>query len=133
MISTRAILMPLAAIAALATCGGGNDNNPTPGSLVVQVTSTTSEDGAILLTLAGSNITNVRASRGTIQTAVIDNTHVKVLLLGSLGSGDLIEFDVPDPDKAGNYSATIVQVAGRSNSYALLQPAAFTLQVAAAP
>jgi hypothetical protein len=133
MISTRAILIPLAAIVALATCGGGNDENPTPGSLVVQVTSTTSADGAILLMIQGSKITNVHASRGTIQTAVIDNTHVKVLLLGSLGSGNLIEFDVPNPGKVANYTATIEQVAARSNSYALLQPADFPLQVVRAP
>jgi hypothetical protein len=132
MISTRAILLPLVAVAALATCGG-DDENPTPGSLIVQVTSATSEDGAILFTIEGSKITNVRASRGSIQTVTVDNTHQKVLLLGSLDAGDLIEFDVPNPGKVANYTATVEQVAGRSNSYALLVPADFPLQVVKAP
>ena len=133
MISTRALLLPLAAIAALATCGGGNDENPTPGSLIVQVTSTTSEDGAILLTIQGSKVTNVRPLRGSIWINLVDNTHQKILLRGSLDAGNLIEFDVPNPDKVANYTATVEQVAGRSNSYALLLPANFPLQVVKAP
>ena len=87
----------------------------------------------MLFTIEGSKITNVRASRGSIQTVTVDNTHQKVLLLGSLDAGDLIEFDVPNPGKVANYTATVEQVAGRSNSYALLVPADFPLQVVKAP
>jgi hypothetical protein len=138
MISTRAFLTPLAAIVALVTCsggdGGGTQANPTPGTLLVGLTSATSEDGAILVTLQGGKMGGLQAARGAIRwSASGDSTQIKVVLIGSLATGDLLRFDVPDIAKVGNYSATTTQVAGRSNSYALLQTADFDLSVAAAP
>ena len=111
----------LAAALAMLACSKGTPTGPQPGTLSVQLqTPNSGADGAMLFTLSGpTTVTNVRASTGdTLWTTDFSATTTKVVLTGSIGSGVILRFDVPDVNQYGQYLASISQVA-KSSDYSM--------------
>ena len=108
----------LAAALAMLACSKDTPTGPQPGTLSVQLQNPNSGfDGAILFTLSGpTTVTNVQASNGdTLWTGDFSNTTTKVVLTGSIGSGVILRFDVPDINQYGQYLASNSQVASSSD------------------
>ena len=118
----------VAALAVVTGCGG--ESGPTPGELTVRLTTPNADDGAMVLVLSGPGpITNVAAaSAGTLVHARDAGGAVRVAVFGSIASGDLIHFSVPDVEQASSYQTTIQEVADRGN---VLRPGAtaYTLSI----
>jgi hypothetical protein len=118
----------VAALAVVTACAG--ESGPTPGELTVRLTTPNADDGAMVLVLSGPGpITNVAAaSAGTIVHARDASGSMRVAAFGSIASGDLIRFSVPDVEQASSYQATIHEVADRGN---VLRPAvtSYTLAI----
>lgn len=98
-------------------CSGTTEpSGPQPGQLTVNV-SAAGSGAAFLLTLTGSGITNpVAANSGhSLYTFASGNT-LKAIVVGSLSSGALMKFSVPDVNQSGSYSVTLDEVAGSDNA-----------------
>lgn len=111
---TAALL--IAAFLAGGCSGTTEPSGPQPGQLTVNV-STAGSGAAFLLTLTGSGITNpVAANSGhSLYTFASGNT-LKAIVVGSLSSGALMKFSVPDVNQSGSYSVTLDEVAGSDNA-----------------
>jgi hypothetical protein len=109
----------LALVLCLTGCGDGSTGpeGPTPGTLTVTLTTPNADDGAILLTVSGPDMTQVTAADGSLYFRHAGGTGaVTAVLVGDVQAGSLLTFHVPDVTAAGSYSATITQVADRSNT-----------------
>ena len=119
-ISSKLVLAGLVAMLACSKSPTG----PQPGTLSVKLQSPNSgADGAILFTLTGPNpVTNVRTVAGdTLWSTDFTNNTNKVLLTGTISSGVILQFDVPDVNDFGSYIVGISQVAS-SSDYSLRSP-----------
>jgi hypothetical protein len=121
---TRRILAMAAGLALAATLACGGDGNaptgpqgPTAGTLTVSLTTPNNDDGAILLTVSGPDMTQLASADASLYFRHAQaGTTITAVLVGDVAGGDLVTFHVPDVDAAGSYSATIQQVADRSNA-----------------
>jgi hypothetical protein len=92
---------------------------PQPGVLTVRLTTPSSDDGALLLRLAGVGpIGEISLPSGSayVVHARGQGSTVHVAVFGQIGAGDLVQFSVPDVTKASGYSATLLEVADRANA-----------------
>lgn len=125
---TRALLAGLLLVAA---CGDGN--SPTRGTLTIQLTSASSQAGAILLTVHGGPILTVAAAPGYHgYDGKLSQTSHRVMITGNIISGDLATITVPDVKKASSYQVDVVQVAALGSApvaYAQLQNSGFVVEV----
>lgn len=116
----RLAAMPLILVAALGSCDSGptGGGEPTPGTLRVMLTSPNATDAAILVQLDGTEIANVVVSGAGRSAYVrsISGTRTKVVILGAVGTGELLRFDVPDSRARTTYTATVLQVADDANA-----------------
>lgn len=99
------------------SCGEG-PTAPVPGTLVVSLTTPNSDDGAILLTMAGAGIgapTAVSSSH-VLFFRVTSTTSLTAVVVGNIAAGPLLSFAVPDVGAASSYTATITEVAARDNA-----------------
>jgi len=86
------------------------------GRLTASLTSPNSSDGAILLELRGSSIHGVTLSNSSWKMfADSSGTPLRIAIMGSITSGALLTFEVPDVSAASSYTATIVDVADGAN------------------
>lgn len=112
----------------LAACHGDAVAPPTPGTLVVMLSTPNQNDGAVVLTISGAQVSAVRAV-GSLQLArQVDATGTHVMLVGDITEGALVTFDVPDLSRAAAYVATLEQVADRT-TFALLEPVSYHLSI----
>jgi len=91
---------------------------PQAGTLSIQLQSPNSGlDGAMIFTLTGPNpVTNVVAAAGdTLWSTDFSGNTSRVLLTGSIRSGVILTFDVPDVNVPDQYNVTINQVASSSD------------------
>jgi hypothetical protein len=121
--STRTVTMLMAGVIlalGLSACGGDDSSGPegpTPGFLTVALATPNADDGAILLTLGGPDMTQIAATDGSLYFRYAQGTGTVVaVLVGDLQDGALLRFHVPDVGAAGSYSAAITQVADRGNA-----------------
>ena len=115
---TRGFLMMALGLVLAATvaCGSDSTTGPTAGTLTVSLTTPNADDGAILLTVSGPDMTQIAVEDTSLYVRYAqDGTTVTAVLVGDLLGGPLVTFHVPDVDAASSYSATITQVADRSN------------------
>jgi len=122
-VTTRGFSMMLAGLAlafGLATCGGDGSTEPegpTPGFLTVTLTTPSADDGAILLTVSGPDMTQLAPAHGSLYFRHAEGAGTATaVLVGDLQGGALLTFHVPDVAAAGSYSAAITQVADRSSA-----------------
>jgi len=101
-----------------AACSSSDGTGPSgPGQLTVSVTTTGSGGSAFLITLNGAGISNpVAAVSGHQVYSFASGNTVKVAVLGSLSSGSLLRFTVPDISQGTTYSVSLDQVAGSDNA-----------------
>jgi hypothetical protein len=121
--NTRGILTTAVAIALAAGLACGRDDGtsgpdgPTPGFLTVTLTTPSTDDGALLLTVSGPDITQVAATDASLYFRHIEaGSTMTAVLVGNVQGGTLLRFHVPDVAAAGSYSTTITQVADRGNA-----------------
>ncbi len=82
----------------------------------MNLSSTGGEGAAFLITLTGTDITDPVAVNGGHRIySFSSGSSVKVALVGSASSGDILRFHVPDVGQAGSYSARLDEVAGADN------------------
>lgn len=117
----QAAVVAGAMAAVLSACGGDTaaPPEPTPGMLAVAFQAPAgAAAGAIVLTVAGpGEITNVTATTGAHQVFSRPTASgVKVGVFGTLGSGTVVRFHVPDTREVDEYSATLIEVAGTDNA-----------------
>jgi hypothetical protein len=117
-----------AAIGLLAACGNGSQPSRA-GELTVGLFEAGNDAGAILLTISGGTVESVRAAGGqqvSYSTPAAGTT--RVVVLGTLQTGDLLKIRVPDTSQVADYTARIDQVADKV-TFALLDPSAYSLSV----
>ncbi|HZH39693.1 MAG TPA: hypothetical protein VFD85_01715 [Gemmatimonadales bacterium] len=109
--------LALAAVVAMLACSK-SPTAPQAGTLSIQLQSPNSGlDGAMIFTLTGPNpVTNVVAAAGdTLWSTDFSGNTSRVLLTGSIRSGVILTFDVPDVNVPDQYNVTINQVASSSD------------------
>lgn len=115
---TRSLLMTALGLVLAATvaCGSDSTTGPTAGTLTVSLTTPNADDGAMLLTVSGPDMTQIAVEDTSLYVRYAqDGTTITVVLVGDLRAGSLVTFHVPDVDAVSSYSATITQVADRNN------------------
>lgn len=107
----------LAVVLVLLACSSG-PTGPQPGTLSVKLQSPNSgADGAILFTLSGPTpLSNVQAAPSdTLWTTDFSTNTSHVLLTGTIASGVILKFDVPDVNQYAQYLVTVNQAASGSD------------------
>jgi hypothetical protein len=114
----RRAAFALAACALLAACDGGSGpSEPVPGQLVVRV-ETPNTDRALVVQVSGPGpITAVQpAATGGRAFGPVGGGSVRAAVFGTFqGRSDVIRITVPDVNRAGSYSAQVVEAADASN------------------
>jgi len=112
-------------------CGGGADGGQSAGAgdLLVTYFQGGPEPGALLLTITGGPVTDVKATGGQqVSFSSPFTGTTKVVVLGTLTNGDLLKVTVPDVTQATSYTAHVEQAADKS-TFGLLDPGRYTLTV----
>ncbi len=117
--------MALATMAAiLGSCGndpsgpGGGGGGGNAGTATVSLSSPNADDGAVLVTLNGSGLTNVRPPNSSYQVfwRLASANVLKVAVVGDLADGPLFTVDVPDVSNLAGYAGTVDQAASRTDA-----------------
>jgi hypothetical protein len=90
---------------------------PVAGTLTVTL-ATANADGAMLFEITGPEISAAAPAGTAIQylaTRAIGAATLRVVVVGSLGSGAILTFNVPNVNAASSYAATVIEVADRQN------------------
>lgn len=131
---TRWSLALILALAA-AACTGGDDGGttpppPEPGVLTVTLTTPSAAGRALVVEVTGPAITGVAAANEAyvVHSRAPGATRVRAAVFGSLSSGALLRFQVPDVNAAAAYKAVVVEVADGAN--ALLPATGYTATIA---
>lgn len=113
----RALLFVMAAIGTVA-CGEGTAPPPaSPTSLRVDLQTPNPDDGAIVITLRGPGMSDITpASPGYLVYARVSaGDEMRVIVVGDLKAGALVTLDIAPGQLLSDYSASIQQVAARSD------------------
>ncbi len=109
-----------AALAALCIVivGCEKATGPTPGAVVVSLTSPALDDGAVLVSLTGAVFQNVApaASGYVVYSRLTAADELKVVVIGNVGAGPLFTAQVSDTRSVGSMRATVLDVASRADS-----------------
>ena len=119
-------LLLVGALAWGAACGGDEPTDgPTPGELVARLTTSHTQDGALLLRVVGpvSAVTGVSGYRVASSTGGGATT---IVVTGNIVGGDLLRLSVPDTRQLSSYSVEVEQAADR-NTYALREPGSYSI------
>jgi hypothetical protein len=92
---------------------------PTGGWLTVQLTTPSTNDGAVQLSVIGPAIDSVKLV-GYDGFDTNSGTQVNFVATGSIVSGDIARLYVPDLSKSGAYQATVTAAAAR-DTYTMQQ------------
>lgn len=113
--SRRLLLGSALALMAVAGPSCESVNAPEPGTLSVSLTTPNTGDAGILFTVFGT-VTDVSVS-GSSYTLFsrLGSGEARVLVFGNLQTGPVVTIDVPDVGAVASYSATVLDVIGRSN------------------
>lgn len=130
MIKLRGILIALTVIAVGIGCGGQATSPtppvppppppppPPPGSAVVSLVTPNADDGAIIVTLQGPAISTLQASNAAyiMYSRVASAQEARVMLIGDVSGGPLFTFRLGTGQALSAYTATVQQVAARSDA-----------------
>ena len=116
---TPAMLLPLALLAA---CGASSPTStepsaPTSGWLTLQLSSPSTNDGAVQFAISGPAIDSVSII-GYDGFAATDHGTVNLVVTGQIGNGDIARIHVADLTATSQYHATVAAAAARV-TYAL--------------
>jgi hypothetical protein len=117
-----------AAIIATAACGKKEPVGPIGGNLTVSYDSPQFNDGALLVLVTGP-VTAVTALGGyQMASAPAGSNATRVVLTGTLVTGDILRLAVPDISAASSYSVRVEAAADRT-TFALENPSTYTASV----
>ncbi len=131
---TRISRLGSIAILGLLSACGGKDGGPPPsqaGDLVVTYFQGGPTAGAMLLTITGGPVQGVTARSGQqlqVSFASSPPGTTKVIVTGTLGTGDILNVRVPDVSLSTNYSVQVDQVADNL-TFSLIDLAGHTLTI----
>jgi hypothetical protein len=108
------------AVGVVACSSDGNGDlpptGPTAGTFAVTLTTPNPDDGAIVFRVNGPGITQVtNAVASHYMHFDQAGTALTVVVVGDLADGMLLTFRVPDVSSVSSYSATVLEVADRTN------------------
>jgi hypothetical protein len=147
----RARVLLLLSAALVSSCGGGGADSgiaptqpptqppeqptvPTavPGTLTVRLVTPNTDDGAILLDITGPApaAEMVAAAPGAVAYARANGNTTRVAVFGSIASGALVRFSVPDVNAAQQFSAQVTEASNRASA---LRASVTGYQVTVAP
>ena len=127
-----AIAVAIGTIAGISACSDDNGGGPsTPGTALVALASSATDDGAISLTITGSGISRVQAANSAQQVfwRLTSATEVRVIVVGSLSAGPLLVLDVADASMVPSFRVAPLEVS-RSDGSLREGVAGYTLTVA---
>lgn len=104
--------------------GCSNNTGPVAGIIDVRLSSPHSDDGAVLLSITGGPVDSVDAAGHKLYSARTNADTLKLIVVGSLGSGPIARIHIPDNRHAFRYVARIGQVAARG-TYEQRNPAGY--------
>ena len=115
----RPLVLFLLALLATA-CGTGELTNPktpdtsraTPGWLSLTFTTPRADDGAVQLTVAGPGLDSLQLT-GVQGFAAVSGGTARLLMTGTIRTGAVARFWVPDTRNAAIYTAVVNEVAAR--------------------
>ena len=82
------------------------------GTLAIEWSTPQEHEGAVLLTITGPGIGELTSSHSDVLVfARRDGMETRVAVLGEIGSGRLLKFEVPDVQQAGRYEVSLIEVA----------------------
>jgi hypothetical protein len=123
----RSLLVLFGTLSIAAGCSH-DSNEPTAGTLKLNLATPNTDDGAVLFTISGGPVDSVAAAGHQVYSALLDANTLRVVVMGDVGSGLLATIYIADTRLASGYSATVNQVAARG-SYAQRDPASYSLSV----
>lgn len=90
---------------------------PPPGNAVVALTTPNITDGAIIVTLQGPDLSTVQASNAafTMFSRLVSAQEARVTIVGDLTAAPLFTFKLGAGQLPSAYTATVQQVANRSD------------------
>ena len=105
-------------IASTFTCGDSTTPMPAalitgPGWLPLQLETSATDAGGVLVTIRGGAVDSVRSAVHDVFSKRVGPL-MKVAIIGDLTAGVIAEIFVPDTERASNYSASVDQAAGRT-------------------
>ena len=126
-------MLGAATLALLASCGGGSDGGgppgPVAGDLTVSYVQGSPEAGALLITISGGPVLSVTALGGQqLSYASPYAGTTRIIVAGTLATGDLFKIHVPDIAVSTSYVPRIDQVADKV-TFALIDPASYHLTI----
>jgi hypothetical protein len=101
---------------------------------MVALTTPNSDDGAVIVRLNGPGISNVVSSSDAnlVYTKPNGEQEARVILVGNLSAGALFTFRMPSGAQPSGYTATVEQVASRTDALRSATTG-YQLTVSAAP
>lgn len=117
------LLVVVAALMSIACGGDGGGGSVTgpkavPGELTATLVTPNADDRAILITITGPGpVSSVAAANDDyVVFSKVSGSKVSVALFGSLTSGTVIRFHVPDVGLVSSYTASLVEVVDPANN-----------------
>lgn len=111
--------MLLLAVAAVAACNdAGTAPLASPTSLQVTLSTARSDDGAVIITLRGPDVSELQPATPAYlaYTRSAGTQDARIIVVGNLTAGPLLTLTVGPGHKLSDYSATIEQVATRADA-----------------
>lgn len=114
-------LFALAAILSGAACAGDSTGSGAPagsGTLILRLTTTRSDDGAVLFELSGPAIDSVVTVNASLQlfTRRANDSTIVGAVVGAVTNGAVATLRVPDADAAAGYTARVLEVADHQHA-----------------
>lgn len=114
------MLVALTAVFLGAACADdstGTGGPPHAGTLIVRLTTTHTDDGAVLFELSGPPIDSVVALSASLQlfTRRANDSTIVAAVVGVVANGAVVTLRVPDVGAAAGYTARVLEVADRQN------------------
>jgi hypothetical protein len=89
-----------------------------PGTLTVRLVTPNADDGAILFDITGPAppVDITAAVQGAVVHSRIVGNTTRVAVFGSLASGALVKFSVPDVNAAAQYTGQVTEASDRAST-----------------
>ena len=103
---------------ALAVSGCDDEELPTPGRLTASFQTPATNDGALVVMIAGPGVSNVQPSNSfyRVYWKQMSAEEIRAVVIGNLTDGPLFTFDVPDTRRPDRFTAQLVEVASQNDS-----------------
>jgi len=109
-------VIAVAALAALPACGN-ESAPPTPGTAAVSLVTPNTDDGVVLVSLIGPGVRDAQAGSFAYKAywRVVSANELRLIVVGNLAAGVVATMTVEDVSKVGQFQATVLEVASRTD------------------